>query len=111
MSPRKGGPKGTLKTRHEGAYLRYNPCYTTGVKTAISLPEGLFRRAEAAARKLKMSRSQLYATAIAEFIERRQAAKITQRLNEIYSSEPASIDSALSSAQSKLIEKENPGNP
>jgi predicted transcriptional regulator len=76
------------------------------VKTAISLPEDLFRRAEAAARKLRMSRSQLYAVAIAEFIERRQAAKITQRLNEVYSSEPAKIDSAVASAQSKSIERE-----
>jgi metal-responsive CopG/Arc/MetJ family transcriptional regulator len=84
----------------------YNLCYTNGVKTAISLPEDLFRRAEVAARKLKMSRSQLYATAIAEFIERRQAAKITQRLNEIYSAEPAKIDPAVSSAQSKSIERE-----
>jgi len=54
------------------------------MKTAISLPDELFRRAEAVARKLKISRSQLYATAITEFIERRQAARITQRLNEIY---------------------------
>jgi metal-responsive CopG/Arc/MetJ family transcriptional regulator len=77
------------------------------MKTAISLPEDLFRRAEAAARKLKMSRSQLYATAIAEFIERRQAARITQRLNEIYSAEPAEIDPAVVSAQSRSIERES----
>jgi hypothetical protein len=85
----------------------YNTCYTNGVKTAISLPEDLFRRAEAAARKLKMSRSQLYATAIREFIERRQAAKITQHLNEVYSTEPARIDPAVASGQSKSIEKES----
>ena len=85
----------------------YNPCYTNGVKTAISLPDDLFRRAEAVARKLKISRSQLYATAIMEFIERRQAARITQHLNEIYSAEPAKIDPALASAQSKSIERES----
>jgi len=37
----------------------------SALKTSISLPGHLFRRAEAAARKLKMSRSQLYATALA----------------------------------------------
>ena len=47
------------------------------MKTAISLPDDLFRMAEAAARKLKMSRSQLYAAALAEFLERRRASKIT----------------------------------
>lgn len=86
---------------------RYNLCYTKGMKTAISLPDELFRRAEAVARKLKISRSQLYATAIMEFIERRQAARITQHLNEIYSAEPAKIDPALASAQSKSIERES----
>jgi metal-responsive CopG/Arc/MetJ family transcriptional regulator len=42
------------------------------LKTSISLPDHLFRRAEAAARKLKMSCSQLYATALAEYLERAQ---------------------------------------
>ena len=56
---------------------RYNLCYTQRVKTAISLPEDLFRLAEAAARKLKMSRSQLYATALEEYLERRKTSNIT----------------------------------
>jgi metal-responsive CopG/Arc/MetJ family transcriptional regulator len=77
------------------------------MKTAISLPEDLFRLAETAARKLKMSRSQLYTTAIAEFLERRQTAKITQRLNEVYLEKPSQIDPALASAQSKSIERES----
>jgi metal-responsive CopG/Arc/MetJ family transcriptional regulator len=77
------------------------------MKTAISLPEDLFRLAEAAARKLKMSRSQLYATAIAEFLERRQTSKVTERLNEIYSEQPARLDSALHSAQLKSLERDS----
>jgi len=77
------------------------------MKTAISLPEDLFRLAEAAARKLKMSRSQLYATALAEFLERRQTSKVTERLNEIYSAEPARLDSALHSAQLKSLERDS----
>jgi len=77
------------------------------VKTAISLPEGLFRQAEATARKLKMSRSQLYATALAEFLERRRTSKITDRLNEIYSVSPAKVDPALHSAQVKTLESDS----
>jgi metal-responsive CopG/Arc/MetJ family transcriptional regulator len=77
------------------------------MKTAISLPEDLFRIAEAAARKLKMSRSQLYAAALSEFLERRQSGKITQRLNEVYSQEPAHVDSILNSAQLRSIDREN----
>jgi metal-responsive CopG/Arc/MetJ family transcriptional regulator len=80
-------------------------CYTFFVKTAISLPEDLYRMAEAAARKLKISRSQLYATAIAEFLERRQTSKITERLNRIYAKERSELDPALQSAQLRSLEK------
>ncbi|HWZ44954.1 MAG TPA: hypothetical protein VNW97_15875 [Candidatus Saccharimonadales bacterium] len=73
------------------------------MKTAISLPDDLFRQAETAARRLKISRSQLYATAIAEFLDRRRTSKIIDRLNEIYSQEPARVDIALSAAQSKSL--------
>jgi metal-responsive CopG/Arc/MetJ family transcriptional regulator len=76
------------------------------MKTAISLPDDLFRMAEAAARKLKMSRSQLYAAAISEYLNRRESNKITARLNQIYSDTPARVDPALSAAQSKTLERE-----
>ena len=54
-----------------------------------------------------MSRSQLYATALAEYLERRQASKVTERLNEIYSEEPAKLDPALASAQTKSLARES----
>ena len=77
------------------------------MKTAISLPDPLFRLAEAAARRLRMSRSQLYATAIAEFLERRQTSKVTERLDEVYAQEPARLDPALHFAQSKSLERDS----
>jgi metal-responsive CopG/Arc/MetJ family transcriptional regulator len=76
------------------------------VKTAVSLPDDLYRLAEAAARKLKMSRSELYAAALSEFLARRQASMITERLNEIYTEEPTKLDSALHSAQLKNLAKD-----
>ena len=77
------------------------------MKTAISLPEDLFRLAEAAARKMKMSRSQLYATALAEYLERRTASNITDRLNRIHSRESSELDPALQSAQLRSLERED----
>ncbi|HWF03925.1 MAG TPA: hypothetical protein VHA06_09575 [Candidatus Angelobacter sp.] len=77
------------------------------MKTAISLPDQLFRMAETAARKLRMSRSELYATALKEFLERRQTSKITERLNAIYSEEPAQLDPAFASAQIKSLKLED----
>lgn len=77
------------------------------MKTAVSLPDDLFRTAEAAARKLKISRSQLYATAITEFLERRRAKNITERLNNVYSKNESGIDPALHSAQVRSVERED----
>jgi hypothetical protein len=38
------------------------------MKTAVSLPDPLFRRAEKAAKRLGISRSELYARALGEFL-------------------------------------------
>jgi metal-responsive CopG/Arc/MetJ family transcriptional regulator len=71
------------------------------MKAAVSIPDTLFREAEVMARRLKVSRSQLYATAIAEFVERRQTNAVTDRLNELYTNRPARLDAALHRAQVK----------
>lgn len=76
------------------------------MKTAISLPEDLFRMAEVAARKMRMSRSKLYATAIAEFLERRSADRITEKLNEVYSRQSSKLDPELLTAQIRSLNKE-----
>ena len=81
----------------------YNSGYTINMKTAVSVPDDLFRRAETAARRLRVSRSQLYATAISEFLNRQQRNAVTERLNEVYSSQPAKVDSALHRAQLKSL--------
>jgi predicted transcriptional regulator len=77
------------------------------MKTAISVPDDLFRLAEATARRLRISRSRLYATAISEFLNRQQGSAITQRLDEAYSRRPAKVDSALHRAQLRSIDKDS----
>ena len=77
------------------------------MKTAISLPDDLFRLAETAARRLRVSRSELYATAIAEFLNRRRDTAVTDRLNELYSRSPAKLDSWLHRAQMKSLGKDS----
>ena len=77
------------------------------MKTAISVPDDLFRLAETAARRLHVSRSKLYATALAEFLERQQSHAVTERLNEVYARRPAKLDPALHRAQLRSIQKES----
>ena len=54
------------------------------MKTAISLPDPLFRSAERLAKRLKVSRSALYATAIADYVAHHQRKSVTEQLNEVY---------------------------
>jgi predicted transcriptional regulator len=76
------------------------------MKTAVSLPDDLFRQAETTARRLRVSRSELYAKALAEFLKRQHGDAITERLNDVYSRHPAKVDSALHRAQLKSLERD-----
>ena len=57
------------------------------MKTAISIPDNLFKDAEETARQLGLARSQLYVKAIKQFIELHNKEHITEQLNTVYSKE------------------------
>jgi hypothetical protein len=57
----------------------YNSGYTSIMKTAISIPEELFESAEQFARGRGMSRSELYATALRQYLEAHRGEMITER--------------------------------
>jgi len=65
------------------------------MKTAVSVPDELFRLAEAEAKKLRVSRSKLYATALEEYLDRKRSKSITERLNAVYSKQDSKLDPAL----------------
>lgn len=54
------------------------------MKTAISIPDPVFRAADRLARRLGITRSRLYAKAITAYLERHQEEQTTAALNEIY---------------------------
>jgi hypothetical protein len=62
------------------------------------MPDDLFRLAEAVARRLRISRSQLYAT-VTEFLNRQQTDSVTERLNKLYSGRRAKLDAPLQRTQ------------
>ena len=77
------------------------------MKTAISLPDDLFAAAEALAQRLGVSRSRLFATALAEFVAKHQTRKVTERLDAVYSAEPSALDSDLRRAQRHRLPSDN----
>ena len=73
------------------------------MKTAISLPDDLFESADALAERLGLSRSELYAMAVAEYVAKHRNEDVTSRLNEVYADEPSGIDSRVRSAQARSV--------
>jgi metal-responsive CopG/Arc/MetJ family transcriptional regulator len=76
------------------------------MKTAISIPDKVFRSADALAKRLGISRSELYSTAISEFLSKHQSRNLTSRLDEIYTEEDSSLPPNLARLQSKSLTKE-----
>ena len=73
------------------------------MKTAISLPDHLFASADALAERLGVSRSNLFATALAEFLAKHQSRRVTERLDAVYATEPSALDPVVRKAQRKTI--------
>ena len=81
----------------------YNIGYTQGMKTAISLPDELFTAADSLADRLGVSRSELYATAVAEFLAKHTESEITARLDRLYAEDPSALDGELRRAQRRSL--------
>jgi len=78
------------------------------MKTAISIPDEIFEKAERTAKKLGVSRSELYAKAIRDFIEHHRRENLTEKLNEIYSTDESisGLDPHLMSLQTLSLKRE-----
>ena len=77
------------------------------MKTAVSIPDEVFEAAEKAAKRIGVSRSELYANAVREFIERNRRENITEKLDEIYGNAEQGLDPNLELLQSKSLSKED----
>jgi metal-responsive CopG/Arc/MetJ family transcriptional regulator len=73
------------------------------MKTAISLPDELYDEADAVADRIGVSRSQLYATALAEYLAKFRSENVTNQLNAVYSNEPERPDAAVRAAARKAL--------
>ncbi|NUQ00276.1 MAG: hypothetical protein HUU35_10520 [Armatimonadetes bacterium] len=77
------------------------------MRVAISLPDGLFEQAERLAERRGTSRSQLYATALAEFLARHEPDSVTaaiDRLVEVEGGERAAFVRAAAERRLRAVE-------
>jgi len=77
------------------------------MKTAISIPNQVFLRADKFARLRKMTRSALFTIAVDEYIQHHRQDNVTQKLNEVYAKEDSSLDSVLGKLQELSLPKED----
>lgn len=69
------------------------------VKTAISLPDATFRRADVVARRLGVSRSELYVRALEAYLGPPSDDELTARFDAVYADTPSNLDPELLEAQ------------
>jgi metal-responsive CopG/Arc/MetJ family transcriptional regulator len=74
------------------------------MKTAIYIPDDIFSTAERIARRLKISRSELYARAVKEYIAELESEGITEKLNTLYTQEDSKLDDVLLQGQKRLLQ-------
>jgi metal-responsive CopG/Arc/MetJ family transcriptional regulator len=76
------------------------------MKTAISLPDPLFRSADRAARRLHMSRSRFFVSAVSRYVHEVERSDVTERINAVYcrlDPQDASIAPAIATMQAASI--------
>ena len=75
------------------------------MKTAISIPDRVFHAADELAKRMGLSRSELYVRAISALLDRHRDDLITARLNETYAEgrPDSSLDPGLATVQSKAV--------
>lgn len=57
--------------------------YTSGMKTAVSVPDELFAQVEALARDTRRSRSEVYSTALREYVARHAPDRVTDAVDAV----------------------------
>ena len=55
--------------------------YTFGMKTAVSIPDDVYERAEKLARRTNRTRSRLFSDALGEYLARHEGDRVTDAMN------------------------------
>jgi len=76
------------------------------MKIALSIPDDLFESAETLGKRLGVSRSRLYATALADFVAKHQGRKVTERLDAVYATEDSRLDAATRRLQARSLARD-----
>jgi predicted transcriptional regulator len=71
----------------------------------VSIPDEIFQTAERLARRMKKSRSRLYAEALSEYVSRHCSDEATESMNAALKEIGDSSDSFVATAARKVLER------
>ncbi len=75
------------------------------MKTAISISDEIFREIEKFAKEHNYSRSEVFVTAVQEFLKKRESQKLLDDLNKVYSEMESSEEKTLRKKVKKYYSK------
>jgi metal-responsive CopG/Arc/MetJ family transcriptional regulator len=73
------------------------------MKTAISIPDSLFERADSLARRFHISRSELYARALERYMDAHDEEATRAVLDEVYATESSDLPPGAEAAQASVV--------
>ncbi len=76
------------------------------MKVALSIPDDLFESAETLGKRLGVSRSRLYATALADFVAKHRGRTVTDQLNAVYRTQDSRLEPAVRRVQRRSLERD-----
>lgn len=75
------------------------------MKTAVSVPNGLFERADRFARRTGKSRSEVFQDALREYLARHAPDEITEATNRVVESAGESAEEFVAAASRRVLER------
>ncbi len=84
--------------------MRVRAGYTLGMKTAVSVPNEVFERAERLAKRLKVSRSELYSRALREYLARHSPDEVTAALDVLCEDLDTGAEELVREAGRRILE-------
>lgn len=75
------------------------------MKTAISLPDPVFEAADKLAKRMKLSRSALYARAVEDFVRRNDPDDLTAEINRVLVDQPSDRDANVDAAAAAMLRR------
>jgi len=75
------------------------------MKTAISIPDDIFKVAERLARRTKKSRSQLFSDAVREYVARHASDDVTDAMNRVCAEMDPQPDNFTAAATNRILKR------